>query len=963
MSGPSQTQVVNRQARPVAQSRAYDHLYDPVYNVSSGRDHNRNVMTSVYSRTARVPNAQYMFSDLNHFPRAHMEVKRDDPVPQGIPRDFNTKVAYYNAKTVSDFEGCDQRGTDMAKFNGRPNVSFLRSQRADIKLDNSAVDPLIAAHRAHLAAQLELKNQPRTRTVGTQSMYRESETQTDPFTPEYVVRPGSAPEVLRLATLSYGQGLPAGLNEVIMIERARAKRDWEKTLSEVIDEDTKAERVCMMEEQDAMEWKWREEEIEEIQSARLQKLEEYFVERDDENVNKVNAKLESILAKQEQRKASRDFKRQREGLKVLRRLVQKRANPEKKLMRRNIIDDYSDPGSEVFAKTAREGTFTVDDDANRNVVTSDYIDTYRGLLELESWLPESITTPRVVAPPKRPRPTGVKQHNRDRYRNKLESLAMQIKVDKGAPQEEQPLRFLERIPTPPKRPPVPRVAIPEAGADEREQVYIFVQRLLRGRCEQASMFEGKELRRDLIAEVRTTHALEQDEAKDKAQEGADIKSQREKAAEHENRTNTDAAVVGNVAGGTIGRTLDFLSKELVRLQEERRVHAFAMLAEKQRRIREAEESGKRQREEALRAKQDEIFREIAGVHHTSVQTYLEDILIDSTTTVADEIARTEIREKAAAIDRVAQQLHDDGTDETEMGALAIAADLVSSFLLPEAERVVMRQQVKQKQRRFLVAAHRELLAAEHDAESKVQPRAKSMVDTLMEEDEGGSAAEEAAAATKIQAGFRGHKVRKEAAEQEDAATKIQANFKGHQVRKEREQESQAATKIQAQFRGHQVRKTQGEGPADGAEGGDAAEAEAPADPAAGEAATDGPAEASAATQDDPTPPPAETADTAAEPPAATEPAEPTAEATAETPAEPTATQDDPTPPPAETADTAAEPPAAEATASDAEPTPAEPDAEAAADAAQPTETDADNTAEAPTPPAAEPPSESAEEAA
>jgi len=919
MSGPSQTQVVNRQARPVAQSRAYDHLYDPVYNVSSGRDHNRNVMSQIYSRTARVPNAQYMFSDLNHFPRAHMELKRDDPVPQGIPRDFNTKVAHYNAKTVSDFEGCDQRGTDMAKFNGRPNVSFLRSQRADIKLDNSAVDPLIAAHRAHLAAQLELKNQPRTRTVGTQSMYRESDTQTDPFTPEYVVRPGSAPEVLRLATLAYGQGLPAGLNEVIMIERARAKRDWEKTLPSVIDEDSKAERVRMMEEQDAMEWKWREEEIEEIQAARLRKLEEYFVERDDENVNKVNAKLESILAKQEQRKASRDFKRQREGLKVLRRLVQKRANPEKKLMRRNIIDDYSDPGSEVFAKTAREGTFTVDDDANRNVVTSDYIDTYRGLLELESWLPESITTPRVVAPPKRPRPTGVKQHNRDRYRNKLESLAMQIKVDKGAPQEEQSLRFLERIPTPPKRPPVPRVAMPEAGADEREQVYIFVQRLLRGRCEQASMFEGKELRRDLIAEVRTTHALEQDEASQKAQEGADIKSQREKSAEHVDRANTDAAVVGNVAGGTIGRTLDFLSKELVRLQEERRVHAFAMLAEKQRRIREAEESGKRQREEALRAKQDEIFREIAGVHHTSVETYLEDILIDSTTTVADEIARTEVRRKAAAIDRVAQQLHDNGTDETEMGALAIAADLVSSFLLPEAERVVMRQQVKQKQRRFLVAAHRELLDAEGAAESKVQPRAKSMVDTLMEEDEGGSTAEEAVAATKIQAQFRGHQVRKEAAEQEVAATKIQAQFKGHQARKERAEEAQAATKIQAQFRGHQVRKTQGDGPADAAAG-DAADASAePAGDDAGNAAEP------AAAAGEPLQP---AADAAADD--TTEPTQPAADGAAEAPAEPAAE-------------------AATDTTEPTEPAPTEPAAEAAADATQP----ADDAAAALPTPAAE----------
>ena len=46
---------------------------------------------------------------------------------------------------------------------------------------------------------------PLTRTVEVQTDYRDSEAQTDPYTPEYVVRPGSAPELLTLATLSYGE--------------------------------------------------------------------------------------------------------------------------------------------------------------------------------------------------------------------------------------------------------------------------------------------------------------------------------------------------------------------------------------------------------------------------------------------------------------------------------------------------------------------------------------------------------------------------------------------------------------------------------------------------------------------------------------------------------------------------------------------------------------------------------------
>lgn len=76
------------------------------------------------------------------------------------------------------------------------------------------------------------------------------------------------------------------------------------------------------------------------------------------------------------------------------------------------------------------------------------------------------------------------------------------------------------------------------------------------------------------------------------------------------------SVVENHLAGLEGRALadmfDFLSKELVRLQEERRIHAFAMLAERQRRMREAEESGRRQVEQRRLREEDQIFKEASG---------------------------------------------------------------------------------------------------------------------------------------------------------------------------------------------------------------------------------------------------------------------------------------------------------------------------------------------------------------
>lgn len=73
------------------------------------------------------------------------------------------------------------------------------------RLDNFRQDPLAAAAAADQQAALDRAPTPATKTMMTQTDYRDSEAQTDPYTPEYVVRPGSQPELLTLATLSYGR--------------------------------------------------------------------------------------------------------------------------------------------------------------------------------------------------------------------------------------------------------------------------------------------------------------------------------------------------------------------------------------------------------------------------------------------------------------------------------------------------------------------------------------------------------------------------------------------------------------------------------------------------------------------------------------------------------------------------------------------------------------------------------------
>ena len=76
----------------------------------------------------------------------------------------------------------------------------------------------------------------------------------------------------------------------------------------------------------------------------------------------------------------------------------------------------------------------------------------------------------------------------------------------------------------------------------------------------------------------------------------------------------------------VGEELDFLNKELQRLHEERRIHAFVMLAERQRRMQEAEESGQRQREERVRRIEDEVFKQVSLLSNWSTTLVLGTVM-------------------------------------------------------------------------------------------------------------------------------------------------------------------------------------------------------------------------------------------------------------------------------------------------------------------------------------------------
>jgi hypothetical protein len=75
--------------------------------------------------------------------------------------------------------------------------------------------------------------------------------------------------------------------------------------------------------------------------------------------------------------------------------------------------------------------------------------------------------------------------------------------------------------------------------------------------------------------------------------------------------------------------MDHLSKELVRFKQERRIAAMVRMADDGRRRREAEESGRRQAEQILRQREDVLYKELMGVHQGSVDSYLQNIFLNT----------------------------------------------------------------------------------------------------------------------------------------------------------------------------------------------------------------------------------------------------------------------------------------------------------------------------------------------
>ncbi|CAK0848496.1 unnamed protein product [Prorocentrum cordatum] len=476
----------------------------------------------------------------------------------------------------------------------------------------------------------------------------------DPFSPEYFVRPDQVPEVLSLTNLTYGAGLPATEAELAIIERTRQKRLFVQMLPPPTDEQNMEIRMQLMEAQEFRDWADRERQIRELQEKRLVLLQRALEERDGKREKAQEDKVERVRQKKEEERDCKLATCQRDRIKVLRKVQKERKAAEARQSGlpkgRDVIQDYADTTSQVYAPLARNGHVPDYNTAKIEVQPAD-LQTYAGLTQLEQALPPSL----LRASDRHPKDAARKAKSSHQVRKELEmanalkSAMESIKKELQAPSESDApgrapgdasalgagTKKAMRI----DRPDSPRLkedVLPEE--EEQETAVLLLQRIIRGRAYQNQMFEGKETRLDLINELRAAERYA--ETATTVEEKRYIGQLYEKAFE---------GALESAQGSVISQTLDQLSKELLRFQEERRIAAMVKLAERDRQYRQAQESGRRQAEERLREREDEMFRQIMGVHQGTVDSYLEEVLTDTVEQAAQSRALTEARLKAGAL--------------------------------------------------------------------------------------------------------------------------------------------------------------------------------------------------------------------------------------------------------------------------------------------------------------------------
>lgn len=510
------------------------------------------------------------------------------------------------------------------------------------------------------------------RTVSCQTDYRENEMQTDPYTPDYYVEDGKNPEMLAVMTLTWGDGLPAGLAEVEMIDRVRRRKKVELSLPQGNDDASMQERLVQLEALEQIEWNEREEHIKRLQSERLKHTAEALALRETKREEASAERIERVKQEKMEQMAHKKAQFTAKRHKLTRMLEATYANPTEKAERRDIITDHSKHGNRgkpVESTSLVEKMTTTNYDVRPTLLGFP-----EGVQDLERTEAPRIERIRKqdMQPPAdiifENLTTNYKKRQAKQVIEDLEFANQTILKSKQGPAVTTSVQDLYRATPRLIRPDTPTLVLEGDEEEAKEEALVLLQRLLRGRSVQNDFFEGKERCRGLIEELQAAQKAKDSEHKYKA-----LMEQEETQAVQARLTE---GVIDSIQGDIVYSTMDYLAKELIRQREAAKFEALRLQAETTRQQREDAEKLRRAAEEALRAREDLQFRQLQQVNDYTIHTFLSGLIqscVDRSAYVTALEEQLELVEKENA-------------EESSKSPEDEICDLMLQFVIPQVER-------------------------------------------------------------------------------------------------------------------------------------------------------------------------------------------------------------------------------------------------------------------------------------
>ncbi|XP_028046230.1 cilia- and flagella-associated protein 91 isoform X2 [Monomorium pharaonis] len=571
----------------------------------------------------------------------------------------------------------------MVPFTGpkiqTPDISYCLERKA------KSLNYGIMANAQRRCYTIFPKSEP-YKNAETQTDYRESEAQTEPWEPPCKFVSGHNPEMLTLAHLTWEHGLPAGIHEVHIINRMRIKRAWEAILPPMDTPENIKIRNSIIMALDIEEWAFRESEIQFIMDLRLDLMRNLLQNRESEYEKKMQGRFNRLENKLGKYRDNR-IMTIRHNLKRDLRKLHRRHRDEQLPRKPDIIERHIDPKSDLYAPQMCFGEHPQrrHEVLEKRFQNKSYIEQEDTTL---SWLP-TIEKPKPTKRGPKPidiciRETRWTEEKLQQLHSDLKAIRMKVKsVDEGP-------RLVKRNHEQPVTP--RRSGTWDNTQKQREESATFIQKLVKGRAIQCLMYKGRDKCRELIEKLQSTEMLKQE---DHIEEMQIIQQLQDDKSTEEDRLRE---IRDSLEGKTVCGTLDFLSKELVRLEDERRVHAFVLLAERERCMREAAEAGRRQVERNRRREFDEMFKQIVKVNQDSVEAYLEDIVREQIDWISDKVAKERILEVCNTMDAISKHAAENAD---KLSDEELVADMIYNFVLPEVEEHNIRKKIRDQQQNYM----------------------------------------------------------------------------------------------------------------------------------------------------------------------------------------------------------------------------------------------------------------------